>query len=641
MAIGMLYGSATTVDYQPAGFVYARTRWEDEWEWVPYVHPVRVEEGAGSRGSYAEMRYEYGTIKREDDWAFAEYWPEPLMGNFVKITKADFWGEETVFVGYVVDDQDSDGNQTFRAVGLEYFLETKILYAMTDTGSVDRPLAFNSRGGWGQDLEYNKAPGELLFGRGEEWTRLDMLKYLLTHFLVDSPMQWDLDGDADADGGTFDTDASPGIWMLEQIAGQVNVWGMTIREALDVLIEKERGLGWCIDVWDDVAYIRVFSLFDEDTQYESPFGRVRANAWQEFADLDGMIDVLPTLNFSALERYTKVVAIGGPVYVCGTFSVSDGTLEPDWSEEQENAYMTAMSDEARRASSVRGVFTRFRVPSTWDVTLGGVNARPDVLADGSLDPDTPAQWHYWGHTFDREIPIQITRKAFDGDLEAESYQGPFAIIKTKDGKWQFIDRMLIGTGEDERIFGFSILLNDKDMGLDLTSPGVGHLLKLGTTPNSEVEGIADWQTLLFTAMWQSDMRLRAEVTIGPTEHWRVLTISLPEAVAQYVLPGTVIDVNGTELLTDEAGGDYRNDRDRLMAIARQAASWYGRERATMRLTVKQLTVAHPIGSMLVAAGMGGAYVELGTVVTRRIYDFVQGETLIETGHSELRFQGFG
>ena len=593
------------------------------------LYPRRAEIGLGSQGSYLELEYYYGRVKppRSILWEYRE--PLALLGYFTQCDQQAF---------YIVDDEDHDGHQIFRAVGLEYFLETKILWSETATGPVDRPLAFNSWGQWGQDLAANKEPGQLAFGRGESWTRLDMVRYVLTHFTKTCPMQFRLWGETDPDSPTFDARASAGVWMLEQFTGQFDVWGLTVRDALNVLISRDIGLAWKIRFDGAYAWIDVVSLFDEDVLYGDELGRVRANEDQQIAELDGYVNVKPTVRFSVLDKYSKVVVVGGPVYVCKTFAVGGGGLEPDWTTDQETAYTGAADDEARRSEALRGVYTRFRLPSGLQLVY------PNVLADGTLDPTTPGQWHYWGHVFERELPVQLTRREYVAGLPAEEFRGPFAIVTNTAGKWQFVDRLVLKEGqEDEQVYGFNITLHDKDMGFQLTSPVVSHVLKPGKTTNSDVEGVANWETLRFTGMYQSDMRLRAEFTIGNSPHWRVLSISLPEAVAQYVEPGTVVDVEAGALVTDDEGGEYRNDRERLISIGRHAAAWYGRERATMRLEVPDILSwrVHPIGSLIVSAGMGGAYVDVGTVVTRRIYDFTNMTTVIETGHGELRFERFG
>jgi hypothetical protein len=96
-------------------------------------------------------------------------------------------------------------------------------------------------------------------------------------------------------------------------------------------------------------------------------------------------------------------------------------------------------------------------------------------------------------------------------------------------------------------------------------------------------------------------------------------------------------VQGADKVEHE-GGFMRNDVARLHAIASFAAAWYGKSRQTIDLTIKTLSISHPVGSLIVAASSGGYTIPIRTAVTSREWDFVHGTTRIKTGFDELRFK---
>jgi hypothetical protein len=57
-----------------------------------------------------------------------------------------------------------------------------------------------------------------------------------------------------------------------------------------------------------------------------------------------------------------------------------------------------------------------------------------------------------------------------------------------------------------------------------------------------------------------------------------------------------------------------------------------------KIDVAGINLAYPVGTMLVAAATGWQIRDLGTVVTRREWSFVEHRTTVQTGYSELDAQ---
>ncbi|MFA5485404.1 MAG: hypothetical protein WC260_04125 [Candidatus Pacearchaeota archaeon] len=648
MAKGTIIGPATydVVTYMPRIVVEAKRAWSDSWTWLPYVYALRAEEAASPQSSHATLAHDFGTILREDMPVFDYYPPLDLMGSYVRLLADTGWSATPIpfWHGYVIDDEDDGGRQTFRAVGLEYFLDEKIMHSWTTDGQIDRPLRFNEQQGRGDGIIGNAytSGASPVFGGSELWTNLDILNYLVTNVLSASPVTWSIAGLV---GGVAKT---PALQMLDEREEMHDLYGLTVREALDRLVDRRRGVGWRVKVNDagTSAYIETFSMFDKE--YWIGGRRIRANSNLTEVIFDDVIDIELRIRYSAIHKWDQVVVRGGPVYSTATYSANPlatstwAPLVPDWTNAQQSAYESAADDNERRAEKYENVFCRFRVPDDWDWTMNGAALVPTVDEDGELDFSTGGIAHREGHVWERELPFETIKEGDQVD-----YRKPFAFCyEPTSASYQLLDRLVVQEEEDSDSvteYPTPFYFSDRELALTLR-PRINHLFAaLHWSPPegaSEIDSVIAWDTIQLTAMVETDAHLQVTRQLTATSSTgarRTLVIEEPDAVAWYVVPGTVTDVSGGTRDT-HPGGLVRNDVERLRALAAFAAAWYGENRQTIDLMVKSILLAHPVGSLIVSAGIGGAVHDIRTVVTSREWNFEDGTTRIKTGYDELRFR---
>jgi len=658
MAVTQAWGESWAPALYPAPqfAVFVKPTWASSWEWVPYLYPVSAHERTSPSIGWAEFRYEFGNIKREDATTYAVYSPNMLDGYFIAIHAFDGWGEKRLWIGVVQEEVAElygtstypSGIQQFRAVGLEYILDRfTITGSWTDDGLIDRPLIFNSRKSRGHRKTGNRSSsvdgtyGVYTFSTdNEEWTNRDIVRHILG---VHANAVSDL---------TFTTSGLTGA--INDIVEIQSLHGMTVKRALDKLIDRHRGLGWRIlTTGSGNLHVDIFSTLSDPISVGDYV--IPANQDQYIINLEGVIDAHGIFHFSDLAAYDTILVQGGPIYACASFSIADGTLEEGWTSTEEDEYRECTEssgsdaqdyDRYRNADEFARVFRYLRVPPTWGFTANnGQDSGTDtivcpiLLDDGTFDYTTSASTYYPGLVFERELPFAETVNVENGESE---YRKALWVVKDQDGThWQFAERYTF----QETMYPVGITVSDSELGVRLHIPH-GHLVALNhwdSPADSEVDPVMDYEQGILTAMFATDQRLFVRTSLGyplVADAPREKVIHVPDAVAWYVLPGTVIDIDDGALSRyDGAGEDdnwERDDSDRLRSIAAFAAAWYGQSKATASLQIRQITLMHPAGSMIRGAYGSWHSIEVNTTVTARDWDFVNMTTNIQTGFDELR-----
>lgn len=646
MANVTIYGPepAATVRYLPEIVVRTKAAWAEDWVWAPRLRPVNAIEQAGL-GSNATFELYYGQILEHGDLAFWDYSYEAYRGRFVEVSTWDYYGLSPLWVGYFPDEDielwgranlDS-GKTTLRALGLDYLLRDEILEFPTEAGWIYRPLVFNAQGRRGWTFTGNRsllpvATGHYVFSADKElWTNLDIAELLLTAY-APAGFAWHLTGETEA---------------LDQIVDVHQFYRVRLCDALDRLIDRRRGLGWVMrpsTAAGGAVAIHVYSTLADSVavgEFIAP-----ANRDQAIIEWVGSHDLQTTAHFSDIDRYRNITVLGGPIYSTFSLSSHGGGLEPGWTAAQEAEYKTAGSataleaDQRRAAQEFDRVYRYFRVPDDWngdgdDGFLSTyINAWPSCDANGVVSADVPSVLWRPGKVFERWLPWTE-----EGDETGEpDYMQPFAYIKDINEVWQFADRLLVN---DEEYF-MRLSLADRELAVRIEGKR-GHLLAADSWEGADptlIKPVADYSNLGITVQLELDERLRVEVEVPDAPGSQTKTIEVPEAVVWYVTPGTVEAIDDGDLIP-ATGGILRDDSEHLRAIAALAKAWYGSARATLDLRIdKQITLSHPVGQLIRAALGSVQTVDVGTVVTRREWDFRAWETRIQTGFDELRFEDF-
>lgn len=146
----------------------------------------------------------------------------------------------------------------------------------------------------------------------------------------------------------------------------------------------------------------------------------------------------------------------------------------------------------------------------------------------------------------------------------------------------------------------------------------------GTVP-SETEAVVDYREIVATVSMYTDERVRVEVDAQETEPGeveKVKRIAIPGAHCWVLAPGTCLSWKGGAWETVVLGGlTIRDDVPILQNVAKMARAWYGRRRATVSCTYKEMALLDRLGHVIQEVTAAGTTVPAGTVITRIDYDF--------------------
>jgi hypothetical protein len=355
-----------------------------------------------------------------------------------------------------------------------------------------------------------------------------------------------------------------------------------------------------------------------------------------------------------------------------------------------------VNQRARTQDSLGDVFSKFVMVDIWDLQIsdskspGATNywiavapgdfqslpADPDDLTgDFSVDlnPDgsfvnPPDKLWSKGAKFERFLSIKK-----DSADELSEYKDPLVIFQTDTdaGVWEFGEQLNSRSGmEHEQSRKFSTRLNmlDKELGIEVIvgAAGAQQLIALENwagaeptpanyDPETEEGNGVDYFEMIATVSMKWDRHVEAVVfprgtplnSLEPGVPKRETFIDVPDARLDYLIPGTVTDIDDAgALVVDTTGSILRDDRDRMKRIASLAEIWYGVTRQALTLTYKQLrAVANEDGSIRLRIGdlitsIGAQYSEtdVNSVVTGITFD--NGEsptTTIQLSYAHLDF----
>jgi len=676
--------------------VYRKAVWDgNPASWVLDAHlwPVSAQQTAAPGLGTATIKRIYGRGKYENNSNLVNGSSlSSLAGSFVRITRCDTEGganEQYLFVGVVpaeefeLKGQSAEGyrsaDQMITAVELEYLLDVRIDSCIAVDSGVAKELQwtppFNVRTRTG-GIQGNKSGlrhtvngiTSYLFEQADwiedtpfsVWSVYDVLEYL-QHFC---PSELGITLSI-PDGHLYSLQSLKGVW---------NFSGKTVRQALNELINPGFGYSWKLAVDDnDSIVLKVWSLLDRQLTVgdiilpvHDPADITSLNLWSDAEKTHVSI----AADSTPLAK--RITARGGPVKVAGTFAVEDGTLEPDWTQQDEELYIEGVSktldnydeleeseqarlnDQFRASDRMSKVFAAFRIPKTWDWTVRNIKSDVRLMnplldtATGQFDLNTPAPaWNAGkrllptlpfleGFEYDKEQPVNHNPTCSEPD-----WRTCFAIIQRTDGRWEYCDKQKPYSATSQPMTdqpGMRVKYNP------------AHLLSLNwydpiEDPPTQIyqrwderewsEIAADYRNLAVTAMIETDqtfaMTLEFDVPTG-----REIVIDVPDAELWLAVPGTVYDIGPGGTLkrfscTDPA---IRNDRDVLNAALAAAAAWYGRRQYKAVIRHAKVEPLLLIGTMI--AGLDVEWTGMrGACVSSISYDFERGLTTIQTSFAEL------
>ena len=670
--------------------VYLKSAWGNNWVKRDDIEPVDCTHVIAPSLGSARFKIRYGSGVWEDLSNLTDGANAVSYGRkYIRITGADdaygtnecvWWcgvipAEELRLLGATA--RGSRADQVIQAYSLDYLLDSRLDKAWVrpvgggPAKQIDHLPVFNRRiraGG----VQGNRSTNKFAFGidnyythvfatDGELWSNLQIIEYLLYHYQLPLGLG----------GPRFDFWCTQEVWdVLNQTVGVYDFGSVTLRQALNVLIDRKRGFFWTpyVDMEDNAA-LKIQSLLDEDLTVgdivlpaHRSNDRVTLDLWHDsrFADVKVVKD--------SSQVYDKIVVRGGRIKTCCTVAVVEDTLEVGWSTAEKTAYKDAakntagysalttgekeiLNDKFRSVDRFDRVWTTFVVPDDWDWMSGTDPVNPkfspytgEFSVDGAGGLIAGAHWN-GGHRF---LPLLPFETGFD-------YSGATPVDKNPAGTEPEL-RKMFALGQD---------LNDaKYVYLDKKEPAAASVRPLtsqmgvvvkfrpqhylaannfsGAEPSSIDNVLAqngcDYESLVVTAMVETDQYLQLYNILSRTETMRTLEINIPEAELWYVVPETVVDID------DEGAFVYfgctnhllRDDRDMLRSVLAAAVAWYGKQRHKLTITIDNLAVPVHIGQMIDEVGIteGGS----GSVVSGISYNFQQGTTVINTDFQELNLR---
>lgn len=475
--------------------------------------------------------------------------------------------------------------------------------------------------------------------------------------------------------------------------------GRSIKSILDELIDRRRALGWWVELEDEARdaesprlIVRVCSFTDVLISMPSSGAALQPN--QNIitsADFDLALDVTQApLKESAAHQVDQVVVVGSPIRSCFTLGWLDNTIKKGWTDEQETAYEQGgnpntgnISGDAKLLEQVRkhsedlkAVYSHFILPQNWNGLVGdGIGGSTNLFLPVEInvslgENDGPEQFYRPDLRFLDYLPFKVVR---DGTeiagtvVSGIEYAKPLCLILVEHGdttpedKYQHIER-LSGTedleGEEEGA-GYkwcgAVQVLDKDAGVAINIHGAPQYIFAASrfTPYENSGGktvdrlpeldFAD--NLILTVFMPTDRHVTQEwppnYSILLTDVVKRVYIDLGDkAHLDYVAPQTVVGVTRDEddighLIHDE--GDYyiRDDRGKMLDLARLAFEWYSTERVALKITFRLTSDPIPLGAFIQNIGAGATLKAVNSVVTGIVWDLQSGRCEIESGFAEL------
>jgi len=677
----------TTISlHQP--YVYTRRRWADDWVHNPDLFALIAEDDVAPSLPTARFLWLYGN-KSIDSAAFVSVAPEDLVGKYVQIRRpltalersaypdavpppvwaGRFTAEGDGPGGFASEDiLESDlpptGHQVYTARGLAIDLHRariygSVVYLSGSATRIDSVFNFNvstRRGGppvgnRSSAKHSNPANGlsSYVFADStssdvKTWTSADIIEYLLTWF-APVEQKWTLIGQKTI-LGAFTNVITP---------------GRSVAATIDQLVDRRNGAAWSTPGSLDEPAVQIASLLSEDTVV----GGSTLPANDGAGPFDPNIEAVETLtvNRSTEHRYTRIIARGDRLVLCGSFTVGDGA-DITWDSAAQTAYKAA-TDAQRVAEKFKHVWTTHILtdPTGAGTRLfyDGNGARngtcPSVAVNGQLDVTKPAPIFLSEKTLLRQLPI-LTGYTYSGGSVILSDQSdpheffpPFVLVKGEikgEAAYGFVDRPSTLDGRLEAP-GMSLTMLDDAPGFRIKAK-IPHMLALNSFGGAGPSNIApqyDYRDMVATVAIASDVHLQIVRNVGSAneaddaEPSQTLVIDVRGAEAWYICAGTIVDCIDGKLIRTPTGIVARNDSADLEAIAALAVAWYKRDRRA--LTVKFKTPFYDLtpGDMITTIDPEDRTIEINSIVTRVRWDFKNATTVVQTDFAELDFVGFG
>lgn len=655
--------------------VETSSTWGSGWARRPYLFPLADARGIAPSIGTARFRFNYGNIKPEDAFAFAQRNALDLLGHYIRIVQL---GASSVPVWHGVLDADSfvphgggtsAGVQELTAFEIAHELRRDAILgckAENSFGSVadiDWVPVANEKYERGVREVGNRSAAKhdeayYFSGDGSVWTHLDLAEMILRRYTPANGPAFELGGQKD---------------VLASLKTTVRLQGRTPWDVLNELIPRSRGMGFEPVVQGTTVILKVFTVLG--TAVKIGEVEVPANANQVNLDLDTSILIdRPVVIRNAAMRFDEIEVRGERAITCFTWGYDDDVAEKDWTGTEETDYKAGSDDPAygsmtdaekaeanddyRKADRFDAVYVKHRIAQGWDGQVGTSGKQkvfPIFQDTGDYTLEGAAYFFPHGKNFESWIPFyeRVVNRANPLDKSdlpsgAEpTFRRPFAIAYDPDsGKSFYVEKPL----ESLDIGGAQFSLYPRGLGVAVeASPrhlyGKGYFEAAPTPEPTNVDPVVTYSRLNFTTALMTDQVVRIvgrRKGVTASSKLRRKVLHVRDAHFWYCVPNTVMDLDGSGgLLTYNGDGIVRDDRARLREVLAFALAWYGEERRAIEVTIRDtIGAVVPLGAYLKTAVSGGQNLIVGTIVSSIEHEYSQGgfTTTVKTAWAETDWE---
>lgn len=398
--------------------VCTKEAWDDEWVPDEYTRCTQATWVAGPDVDQADLHYQWGSIKRENEDDYADYERLDWQDRYIQVqlaTKSEGVGKARgrnmtpVFTGIGEDDHSlyfgdgTSGDQTVKAFGAAHILDRwHLAYGyVLDNGSVLKlgyMPKFNEKGQWGRALQGNRSSIEnpeaqssydYVFLHSNKpnaaiWNAKQVIDYVLGFSPYIDVMPVVLTGQTDA---------------LELIKAVWDPHGKTCMQFINEIISRKYGLGFSVELNEgageggmDLIEINVFTLIDEEVTIGDDVFPANENVITLVGETEYPGWHLPepvAVRTTSLNEYSDIEVRGARVKVCFSVSFGNETLLEGWTPTLQDKYNAAdgctnpndaqLADNVRESARFKDVYRKFVIPYDfgWQVGWGTAETDPN------------------------------------------------------------------------------------------------------------------------------------------------------------------------------------------------------------------------------------------------------------------------
>ena len=533
--------------------------------------------------------------------------------------------------------------------------------------TIDRDIPFNVRHPRGSGERGNRSDdadgdGVHQFSTdGALWSWYQIIKYLLKYF---GPM-----------GITF-ASHSDNVLLNLAITRSFDPYGLTTRQALNRLCHTY-GLCWRVMVErydfdaDETVRIIIRTQFKDDITigdftYDGNQHPIAVTT-HSTTDVERYLDVTASVMRNQSQTYDVLQIQGARIKACFTAGYKDNTLEPAWANALETSYLAALgagspgdaNDRYRKQPKYDGVFTRFRIPSTWDGTVsdgaGGAteNIFPGVKPDGTIDWNLAgAVWN--GHLpLCRELPLKehvdygVTPHVDHNPSGAEpEYRRP--IVWLKYGASYYLAHDLKETGLTNGSCSVRVAGREAALEVNANPP---HLLAKNHWAGAQATDVDpefDYEDMVAVLAVELPQRPYRQVVLNQNGTKKKI-ITVDECEFHVASGKTAVYTGAGGALKYITGGrqTLRDDTEVLKGVAAAAQAWYGTAHNALVHKRARLSASLRPGVLVTTVDRGGGNtVTVNSVVSTHATRFHYAEdgvtvtTTVTTGLADVDFTQF-